>query len=196
MESLSVNKAENKEQLPVVETVRAVLLYREKFLLLQKTADSKNPGALEFPGGKIDVIKEKNSTVEEQINAVTKEVQEETGHTIKNLPMEKIESFESYFEAPGKDGAILKFKRITHLYLIRLPDSEEINLKINETKNEKGESEDNHEDYKWVSPDELVNSAISFEENPNTKKQFHPLSRNSRYIKKLLLTTGHLRNTY
>jgi 8-oxo-dGTP pyrophosphatase MutT (NUDIX family) len=196
MEGLNVDKIENKEQLPVIETVRAVLFYREKFLLLQKTADSKNPGALEFPGGKIDEIKEKDSTTEEQMNAITKEVQEETGLTIENLPMEKIESFESYFEVRGKDGAILKFKRITHLYLIRLPDSEEVNLKINETKNEKGESEDNHEDYKWVSPDELVNSAISFEENPNTKKQFHPLSRNSRYIKKLLLTTGYLRNPY
>ena len=188
------NSFENKEKLPIVETVRAALFYRGKFLLLRKTADSKNSEALEFPGGKIDETKEKNSTVEEQIKATIKEVQEETGLTIENLPMEKVESFESYFEFTGKDSITLKFKRITHLFLIRLPDAEEINLKINETKNEKGESEDKHKDCRWVSSDELVNSAISFEENPYTGKQFHPLSRNSRHIKKLLITTGHLKN--
>lgn len=190
---MDVNKVENKEKLPIVETVRAALFYRGKFLLLQKTTDSKNPGALEFPGGKIDEIKEKDSTVEEQLNATIKEVQEETGLKVENLPIEKIESFESYFETTGKDGALLKFKRITHLFLIRLSDTEEISLKINETKNEKGESEDNHKDCRWVSPDELVNSAVSLEENPDTGKQFHPLSRNSRHIKKLLITTGHLK---
>jgi 8-oxo-dGTP pyrophosphatase MutT (NUDIX family) len=192
MESLDVNKVENKERL-IVETVRAALFYRGKFLLLQKTADSKNPGALEFPGGKIDEIKEKDSSVEEQIKTTIKEVQEETGLNVEKLPIEKIESFGSYFETTGKDGTTLKFKRITHLFLIRLPDTEKINLKINETKNEKGESEDNHKDYSWVSPDELVNSAISLEENPDTGKQFHPLSRNSRHIKKLLITTGYLK---
>ena len=195
METFDVNKVENKEELPIVETVRAALFYRGKFLLLQKAVNSKNPGALEFPGGKIDEIKEKDSTVEEQLKATIKEVQEETGLDVENLPIEKIESFESYFETTGKDGVLLKFKRITHLFLIRLPDTEEINLRINETKNEKEESEDNHKDSRWVSPDELVNSAVSLEENPDTGKQFHSLSRNSRHIKKLLIITGHLKTT-
>ncbi|MEK7088702.1 MAG: NUDIX hydrolase, partial [Patescibacteria group bacterium] len=149
METFDVNKVENKEELPIVETVRAALFYRGKFLLLQKAVNSKNPGALEFPGGKIDEIKEKDSTVEEQLKATIKEVQEETGLDVENLPIEKIESFESYFETTGKDGVLLKFKRITHLFLIRLPDTEEINLRINETKNEKEESEDNHKDSRW-----------------------------------------------
>ncbi len=183
---------ENKETSPTIETVRAALFYKGKFLLLQKSADSKNPGTLEFPGGKIDEIQEKASTSEEQMQSTIKEVQEETGIEIDKLPMEKIESFESYFETTDKDGIVLKFKRITHLFLIRLPDTQEINLKINETKNEKGESEDNHMGYKWVLPDELINSTVSLKKNPYTGKILHPSSRNSRHIKKLLITTGYL----
>ncbi len=186
------NNFENKEKLPIVETVRAALLYRGKFLLLEKSADSKNPGALEFPGGKIDDIKGKDSTLEEQVLSVTKEVEEETGISVSNLPAEKIESFESYFESVSKDGDIKKFKRITHLFLIKLIDDNEIELKVNQTKNEKGESEDNHKGFKWVLPEELVNMAVSLEDNPDTGKHFHPLSRNSRHIKKLLINTGYI----
>jgi len=108
------------------------------------------------------------------------------------LPIEKIESFESFFETKKKDGTIQKSKRITHLFLVRLPDGEEFNLKVNEMKNEMGGSEDNHQGYRWVTPGELVKYAVSFEENEVTGKQFHPLSRNSRYIKKLLSSTGYI----
>jgi hypothetical protein len=43
-------------------------------------------------------------------------------------------------------------------------------------------------------PNELINSVTSLVENPDTGEQAYPLSRNSRHIKKLLITTGYLKD--
>ncbi len=183
---------ENKESIPIIETSRVALYYRGKFLLLEKSKGSKNPGALEFPGGKIDEIKNQNSTIEEQMESAIREVEEETKIDIKDIPLEKIESYETYFEAKRKDGTTKRSKRIIHLFLAKLNDEKEYDLKVDQMKDENGKSEDNHQGYRWVTPEELVDSAVTLEKNEVTEKQFHPLSRNSRYIKKLLTTTGHI----
>ena len=177
---------ENQEDVPVVETVRAALFHRGKFLILQKDKTARNAGALEFPGGKVDKISGTTSTAEEQKQATMEEVQEETGISIKNFPIEEIDKFSLYFEATEKDGAKKKYRRLVHLFLIRLPDEQEFTLKINETKNAQGESEDKHADYRWVSPEDLVESATVLKENPETKEKVYPLTQNSRHIKKLL----------
>ena len=189
----SVETIEKKESLPIRETVRAALFYRGEFLILQKNAASKNPGALEFPGGKIDEIKGETSTLEEQEQAVREEVKQETGINIADLSMEKVEDFGTYFETINKDGVKNKNKRRIHLFLIRIPDSYELSIKVNETKNEKGESEDKHENYIWVSPDELIDSAVLLKENPHTGKRTRRLSRNSSAIKKLFKKAGVLK---
>ena len=187
-------KLENNEVLPIIETVRAALFYRGKFLILQKTIDSKNPGGLEFPGGKIDNIKNIKSTIEEQEEAVREEIRQETGINISNLLMEKVQDFGTYFETQDKDGNKKKNKRQVHLFLVRIPDSYEFSIKVNQTRNEKGESEDKHQDYVWVSPDELINSAINLKENSKIGKATYPLTRNSRPIKELLKKAGILQD--
>jgi 8-oxo-dGTP pyrophosphatase MutT (NUDIX family) len=175
---------ENKE-VPVVETVRGAIFHRGKFLILEKGPTSKSPDSLEFPGGKIDDIVDATSTKEEQIKSLHDEILQETGIDISSLPKEEIESFKTYFEAKNKKGELVKFKRLVHLYLIRIPDEEEIELKINETMNHHGESEDNHSDHKWLSPEELVKAAV-FHDTEDT------LLKNSRHIKKLLKEIGYL----
>ena len=185
------NKFENKELPPVIETVRVALLYHGKFLTLQKSADSKNPEAIELPGGKIDEIKGNTSTLEEQKQAAIQEVQQETGIEINKLPIEKIDNFEIYFEATDKNGIKKKYKRMIHLFLVRIPDSQELIPKINQTLNEIGEPEDKHKTYTWISPNTLINSVTALQENPESGEKVYPLSRNSRHIKKLLTATGY-----
>ena len=188
-------KPENQEIIPVIETVRAAVFYRGKFLVLRKDKSSRNAGALEFPGGKIDEIVGKTSTVEEQQQATIAEVQEETGIDIAKLPMEKIENFALYYEAVEHDGTKKKYKRLVHLFLIRLPDDENVVLKINETKDPEGQPEDKHEDCTWVSPSELVDSGTLLSENPYTQKKIYPLTQNSRHIKKLLAAVEYLKSS-
>jgi 8-oxo-dGTP pyrophosphatase MutT (NUDIX family) len=179
-------KPENKEKPPLIETVRGALFYKGKFLILEKDADSKNPKAMEFAGGKIDDIKNKISTDEEQIKALKDEVFQETRIDISKLSPEKIDDFEIFFETTDKDNIKKQYRRLVHLFLTRIPDTEEIEIKVNETKNEEGGSEDKHASYKWVTPEELIKDAISLEENKITGEKNYPLSRNSRHIKKLI----------
>ncbi len=214
---MNLETFENKENIKVVETVRVALYHKGEFLLLQKTANSKNPGALEFPGGKVEPIKGDKSTEEEQIDAAMKEVEEETGLDIQNLKKEKIKKdkdkdFVVYFQVPDKDNPkiINKYKRIVYLFLVRLPDNTNRDLiTVNRTKNEQGGSEDNHEKAVWVNADTLIKSATVLIEKPNKKNDteeivdknipevekslFYPLARNSRYLKELLIATGDLK---
>ncbi len=183
---------ENQEEVPIIETVRTALFHNGKFLILQKDETSRNAGNFEFPGGKIDEIKGKDSTLEEQKLAVTTEIEQETGIDVHNLPVEKIEDFGLFYEATEKDGKKKKYKRKVHLFLIRIPDKETPTLRINETKDAEGESEDRHEKYMWVSPDELVERATVLKENPHTKEKVYPLTPHSRHIKKLLTAVGYL----
>lgn len=192
MEPKFENNIENKESVPTVETVRAAVFYRGKFLVLQKDKNSKNPGALEFPGGKIDVIEGDESTLDEQKESVLSEVKQETKIDIDQMPIEEIDNYGTYFEVLI-NGLITKHKRIVHLFLVRIPDEQEIYPKVNETKNEAGESEDKHKGYIWVSPEELISSTTLLKENPDTGEQAYLLARNSRHIKKLLQVTGYLK---
>lgn len=187
------SKLENQEAVPVVETVRVALFHRGKFLILEKDASSRNPGALEFPGGGIDNIKGKTSTEQEQKQTVIEEVQQETGINVEELPIEKVESFGIYYEALEKNGVKKKYRRLIHLFLVRLPDIEDIITKVNKTIDAEGELEDKHENYKWVLPEELINSATSLRENPHTREKVYPLTQNSRHIKELLKTVGYLK---
>jgi len=179
-------KLENREKPPVVETVRGALFYKGKFLILEKDASSKNPAAVEFAGGKIDDIKNKISTEEEQIKALNAEVIQETGIDISKLSPEKIDEFEIFFEVIDKDNIKKPYRRLVHLFLTRIPDSQDIQIKVNETKNENGGSEDKHAGYKWITPDELIKATTSLEENKITGEKNYPLSRSSRHIKKLI----------
>ncbi len=186
-------RLETKESFPTIETVRAALFYRGNFLTLQKSADSKNPDAIEFPGGKIDEIKGSSPTLEEQKRALILEVQQETGIEIDNLPIEKIDNFEYYFETIDKAGIKKKNKRNVHLFLVRIPDSNNVVLKINETLNSEGQSEDKHKDFNWVTPSELVDSATKLKKNLETKEVVYQLTKNSRHIKKILTAVGYLK---
>ena len=177
---------EAREKLPLVETVRGAIFYHGKFLLLQKSKDSKSPGSLEFPGGKIDKAldkKDADSNEEEQEEALNKEVSEETGLDIKNLKKEKIETFKTYFEATAKDGQKKQFRRMVHLFLIHIEDTEEVSLTVGETLNHTGEPEDNHSTHIWLSPEELIKATIF---NKDKSEDNHSLLRNSRHIRKLL----------
>ncbi len=168
-----------------VETIRVALLYRGKFLVLQKDVNSKNPSAIEFPGGKIKQTNNKPSLLKDQKNAVITEVEEETKIDVKNLKIEKVEEYEIFFEVI-KYNVKKQYKRLVHLFLINIPNREKITVKVNQTKNEKGESEDKHTDFKWISPDELIESCTKLTINQTTGERFYSLSRNSRRIKKLL----------
>lgn len=172
-----MEKIEQKENTPTIETVRVAIFHKGKFLLLQKSGDSKNPNSLEFPGGKIDDIKDDKSTIKEQIETVKKETKEETGIDIDNFELKKVEDFEIYFEA-GENKK--KFKRKVHLFLVKIPDDKDLEIKINQTLTDFGKSEDNHQSFKWLTREELKNKILSIENGSR------PVARNSRHIKKLL----------
>jgi len=173
---------EKKEQVPVVETVRGALYHRGKFLMLKKDIGSNNPGAFEFSGGKIDDIAGNVSTPEEQAKALVEEVVQETKIDIQNITPEKVDEFENYFEVQKEDGAKKQYKRKTHLFLIRLPDDQEVVVSVGGEKNAEGTSEDKHAGYQWVSPQELVTLVTTLEKENKTKL----VNKNSRRIKKLL----------
>ena len=155
-------------------------------MVLQKDADSKNPDALEFPGGKIDDIKSTASTPEERQRTAVEEVRQETGIDVSRFPIETVENFTTFFEVIDKTGIKKKYKRLVHLFLIRLPDTEEFVPLINQTETPLGQSEDKHKNYKWLPPSELIDSVLELKENGETGERLRPLARNSRHIKKLL----------
>ncbi len=163
--------------------------------MLEKDISSRNPGVLEFPGGKIDEIKEKTSTEQEQRQTAITEVQQETGISVDKLSIEKIESFRIYYEALEKSGFKKKYRRLIHLFLVRLPDTENVNPEVNKTMDAEGKPEDKHKNYKWLLPNELVNSVTILQENPYTKEKVYPLTQNSRHIKKLLQAVGYLKSS-
>jgi|GEM_PF-4379841 len=182
---------ENKESEPIIETVRAALFYQGKFLLLQKAADSKNPEALEFPGGKIDNIQNKNSTEEEQIQAVIEEVRQETGIDLSHLTLEKVDEVKVYFEAKDEIGEKKSHRRRVHLFLVQIPENQQLNLVVNQTINADGATEDKHKTYEWVTPEELIGKVTILEKNSVNGVQSYPMARNSRHIKKLLQKVGY-----
>lgn len=176
---------ETKENIPIQETVRAALFYKGNFLLMEKAGDSKNPGAVEFPGGKIDEIEGGQASVDEQIAALRQEVVEEAGIDIAGLVPEKVDEFENYFEVETGSG-IKSFKRKVHLYLVRLPDDIDISVTYGKTLDNEGQSEDKHAGFHWVSEKTLKTYATQLFANPYTNTKQRPLARNSRNISNLL----------
>lgn len=140
------------EAVPVngAETVRCEIRdARGRILLLEKAPTSKNPGTLEFPGGKIDAARGDRATAAEQRAAVIREVREETGLDIGGLPAEVAARFSYTFEAEG-----VRYARQVQLFRVQLPTGDHA-VEINRTVLPSGEPEDKHADFRWVTPDEF-----------------------------------------
>jgi len=75
---LHTKHGKNKELGADVCAVRAIIIHESKFLLIQRTITDHFGGEWEFPGGCI----EQNETV---LDALARELFEETGITIKNI---------------------------------------------------------------------------------------------------------------
>lgn len=133
------------------ETVRCKIINKHgKILLLKKGLNSKNPGKYEFPGGQIDTIIGDSSTKQEQEAAVIREIYEETRLNISNLPIIKKQSFKYNFDLNG-----IRYSRVVHLFQAKLL-LENNNIQINQTSNSNGQSEDKHDEFTWVTPDEFI----------------------------------------
>lgn len=178
-------KPEKQEREPEIENVRVALFHKGKFLVLEKSANSKNPNALEFPGGKVDHMEGETSTMEEQKDAAMREIQEETHIDVSRFPMEHVEDYSVYFETQKQDGSRKPHRRRVHLFFIRIPDEEEIGVTIDTLKNVEGMSEDKHSGYYWLTPEELAAKATQLEGNETTGEKTYPLTRNSRRLTKL-----------
>jgi 8-oxo-dGTP pyrophosphatase MutT (NUDIX family) len=120
-----------------------------RILLLEKHSASKNPGMFEFPGGKIDAARGGRSTAAEQRATIIREVQEETGLEISDVPVEKVESFSYNFEAGG-----VSYVRDVHLFRAQVPAGDRP-VEINRTTTADGESEDKHAGFRWVTREEF-----------------------------------------
>ena len=181
---MSIDAAEKQEREPAVETARGAIFYRGKFLLLEKDATSKNPAAFEFPGGTVEKVEGTELTEEGWLETLIRELKEETGIDVRDFHPKKIDDFRYYFET-GEENKKGHWRH-ARLFLIQIPDSENISISVGMTKNEIGASEDHHAGHKWVTPRELVELATTLQENPITTKPVRLLGRNSRHIKKLL----------
>lgn len=125
----------------MTDTARIIILQKGKLLLLQKSAESKNPNMWEFPGGKV----EKGESL---IEAAVKEVEEETTIRLVESQLEKLDYELSYsFEHNGQ-----KLERNVFYFKVNIGD--EIEVQINNKLNEDGQPEDKHADFKWMSLDE------------------------------------------
>ena len=132
------------------ETVRCEIRdARGRILLLEKDAASKNPGMLEFPGGKIDTAQAGHSTAAEQRRSVVREVLEETGLDLSGLAIERTGGFSHAFEAAG-----IPYERDVHLWRAQLPAGYDA-IQVNRTMRADGGSEDKHASFRWVTPDEF-----------------------------------------
>ena len=120
-----------------------------RVLLLEKSAASKNPGMLEFPGGKIDQIRAGRSTVAEQRESVLREVLEETGLDLSDLPVERICGFSYTFDIEG-----IRYERDVHLWRVQLPAGDHA-VQVNQTTRADGSSEDKHAGFCWVTAEEF-----------------------------------------
>ncbi|OGH04036.1 MAG: hypothetical protein A2W22_00215 [Candidatus Levybacteria bacterium RBG_16_35_11] len=144
---------DTKEQGPAprIETVRCIIEDSQgKILLLQKAKDSKAKGLFEFPGGKIDSIAGDSSTYAEQLKAVVKEIEEETGIDISRCSPQKSDEFTYQFTAGNH-----LHERMVHLFFVRLPIVNN-EVSINSTLNPAGLSEDKHTHFNWVTKADLL----------------------------------------
>ncbi len=147
----------------MVETVRCLILKEQKSnsdlwnecfqgLFLQKSPESKNPFALEFPGGKMwDNLWQRlvyffkktfcGSAYEEQIQQVLREVYEETGIKLAKKDVRFLGNYK-YKNPKTKQNTVV------HLFFVVL--TKQVKLSVNKTLNEKGETEDKHMGAKWM----------------------------------------------
>lgn len=125
----------------VVQTVRAIVVYQNQILLLQKNKESKLPYFYEFPGGKVDA---QNPTETELLQALKSELVEETGICISMDDALKLSVNKAYnFSFKEK-----QYQRQVHYYLIAL--SKLPNIIINTTVRKDGKNEDKHMSYAFV----------------------------------------------
>lgn len=177
-----------KEPIPQMNiTTRSVILTKDNYiLLLEKSSDSKNPGALEHPGGNIDknilTAHDKNQLL---IDEAKREITEETSVFIDehcriipvNKPQQDINSSTNYFEYSYQYNHKIKNTGV-YCYLVNLPfDHKELTrqIAINKTKNTLGISEDKHQSFKLLTLDEY-NALL----NQNDKNDKNFLANNSK----------------
>ncbi len=110
--------------------VSCALIHDGKILVVRRSLDDDFlAGYYELPGGKLD-------PGETEEDAIRREMAEEVGLRVE--PVKRYRKFE-YQAGPNSVGTDLE-------YLVRLADGEDI---------EKLKLSDEHDDYKWVSPDDL-----------------------------------------
>lgn len=143
-------------------TTRTVVLTQDNYiLLLEKSADSKNPGALEHPGGNIDDInilshQNKNYLLTQEAK---REIIEETSiplntqHNFQPIINPKNNSHDNYFEYTYSYKGQHR-KTGVYCYVTRLPiNHNELiqQIKINTQISNIGEAEDKHQSFELFS---------------------------------------------
>ncbi len=147
----------------MVETVRCLILKENEMpsqawdrrflgLFLEKNACSKNPFALECPGGKIGdswwqkigyFLKKlfSRNTQKDQVQHVIREVHEETGIKLAPDQIKFLGDFK-YKNTHTKEETVV------HLFFVVL--TKQVRLRVNKTLNRKGEPEDKHAKAQWL----------------------------------------------
>ena len=124
--------ADRKTRPQVVLVNRAIVLNKEKRILLIKRSESDSfmPGKWELPGGKLDEGQDIS-------NALEREVLEETGLVV--VPTDKIVYWHSKINSNGK------YKGLPYIVLIGLVNSIGREVKLSEE----------HDDYVWTTKDDV-----------------------------------------
>lgn len=185
--AMSFHGRSERKILKPLETVRVALLYNGKVLLLRKSKDSKMPLSFEFPGGKIDGVKRgEKSTATQQISSVIKEVQEEANIDISKREIIPVETFNKRYETISGSKITTLHKGIVHLFLVEVSAEDIANIKVGQTLNAEGKSEDHHDSYGWASLEDLK-TLLEVRRNPLSGKNIRSLSRSSRHLSKLFM---------
>ncbi len=154
-----------------VETVRCILQrHNGDILLLQKSPDSKAASLYELPGGKIDAISARISTLREQTQSTVQEVFEETDIDLSSHPPKKTEEITYAFEHKGK-----LYRRRVHMFHVVLAVDDDA-VVIGKTVNADGEPEDKHARFVWVSERELIELADRGRLSGNSLRFAHTLA--------------------
>lgn len=144
-------------------TVRCIVVYQKKVLLLQKDSDSKLPNKFEFPGGKVEDQMAKSSDATLAIWA-QKELREETSLDVTVEKAKKLHFSKRYaFSLESQ-----YFERDVFYFYIPLQENSDTTVKVNETKKNNGGDEDNHSGYIWVTLKKLQKLSIENKISPNS----------------------------
>ncbi len=128
-----------------LKTVRCIVFFQDRILMLKKSLDSNNPGAWEFPGGKIEKDLDSEDYLRE---SAVRELKEETGINIDQSNLHRIANSQKItFEYKGKTKA----REIFYFSLILKIKPAVI---LSSLLNSYGESEDKHDDFDWFTKDE------------------------------------------